>query len=93
MSQWGTLAGRFWSRVNKQGSVPAHCPHLGNCWEWTAGLNSKGYGTLAANGRKSVLASHVAWFLETGEWSSKSVLHRCDNPLCVRFSKRTTSPT
>jgi hypothetical protein len=86
MRHWGTLSERFWSRVNKHGSVPAHCPHLGICWAWTAGLNSKGYGTLSANGRKSVLASHVAWFLETGEWPSENALHRCDNPVCVRFS-------
>lgn len=33
----------FWSRVNKDGNIPAHMPHLGKCWELTAGLVD-GYG-------------------------------------------------
>ena len=27
---------RFWSKVNKAGSVPPHRPELGPCWVWVA---------------------------------------------------------
>lgn len=26
---------RFWAKVNKEGSVPEHCPEIGPCWTWT----------------------------------------------------------
>ena len=28
----GTLAERFWAKVNKDGPVPEHRPDLGPCW-------------------------------------------------------------
>lgn len=74
---------RFWLRVNKDGPVPAHCPELGQCWEWTAGRRS-GYGRFAVNG-VMVTATRYSYELHFGSipdglW----VLHRCDNPPCVR---------
>jgi len=42
---------RFWSKVDKNGPVPAYRPDLGQCWVWTAGT-SKGYGKFW-DGRRS----------------------------------------
>ena len=82
-----TLLERFWSHVNKDGPVPKHCPELGSCWVWTAYVNNEGYGRLRAGlDSAKTLATHVAWFLETGKWPALCILHKCDNPSCVRFS-------
>lgn len=80
------LAERFWEKVNKDGPIPPAKPELGPCWVWTAGIqNRNGYGQFAL--RKGVIrrAHRVAWELARntvpdGLW----VLHRCDNPPCVR---------
>lgn len=103
ISKWVSLAGlevklgprqkplteRFWKYVNKNGPVPDHMPHLGNCWVWTGAIfrnNGRGKLQLRELG-KVKLASHVAWFLETNRWPKLPLLicHHCDNPLCVRF--------
>lgn len=72
------LAERFWAKVDKSGE----------CWEWTAGKVSDGYGSIGEGGRGGkILGAHrVAWFLEYGEWPTEHVLHRCDNRGCVRVS-------
>lgn len=46
-------AARFWSKVNKDGPIPAHRPELGPCWLWTASVNERrgGYGQFSLNGR------------------------------------------
>lgn len=81
------VAERFWEKVSKDGPIPPHRPELGPCWLWTGGINHQrgGYGMFAL--RKGVIRrSHrIAWELESGPvpdglW----VLHRCDNPPCVR---------
>lgn len=69
---------RFWAKVNK-------LPGEDACWIWTAAVNEDGYGHIGVNYRTKH-ATHVAWFLETGKWPEKQVLHSCDNPRCVRFS-------
>jgi hypothetical protein len=59
----------------------------GECHLWT-GSKPKGYGLIQVkrDGKWSAeIASRVAWFLCTGEWPTLHVLHRCDNPPCVRF--------
>lgn len=35
---------RFWSKVDKNGPVPAHRPDLGPCWIWKGATNGPGYG-------------------------------------------------
>lgn len=81
-----TVAQRFWAKVNQNGPSQPHCLEIGNCWEWTASTTvSGGYGQLSVDG-KPVRANRLAWFLETGEWPVLQVLHKCDNPPCVRFS-------
>lgn len=48
-----TAPERFWSKVNKNGNVPKHCPELGKCWEWNAGKDTYGYGSFF-KGKKSM---------------------------------------
>ncbi len=79
------LPARFWEKV-KLGSAPAHRPDLGPCWEWVAGHYNEGYGSFWFNGRMSI-APRVVW--EIGHGSIPAglyILHRCDNPPCVRPS-------
>lgn len=77
------LFSRFWSKVNKHGPTPSHCPDIGPCWTWTRARNACGYGLFKLSG-KAQLAHRVSWFLEHGSWPQQLVLHRCDNPACVR---------
>lgn len=77
-----TLAERFWRKVDKRGPD--------ECWEWTAGRTSYGYGQIWSGGqrRKKLLAHRVAWELANGpipqgeEYHGVCVLHRYDNPGC-----------
>src|SRR5208337_1077039 len=77
------LAQRFWSKVNKHG--PTVRPELGPCWLWTGALREGRYGTMTIT-RNNQRAHHVAFFLEYGRWPVPCCLHKCDVPLCVRFS-------
>lgn len=58
------------------------------CWEWTASLNTDGYGQFAyypiKRGKKVNFQAHqVAYFLEHGIIpEGLCVLHTCDNPKC-----------
>ena len=87
MSDWSisyyqrnkSLEEKFWEKVDK----------TEECWNWLAGKNKKGYGNFCVsigNSRdKSWLAHRMAWTLEMGEIpNSMQVLHKCDNPSCVR---------
>ena len=72
-----TLAERFWSKVRK----------ADGCWEWTGAATERGYGVLGRGerGLGNEKAHRVSWMLHHGQipdglW----VLHRCDNPKCVR---------
>lgn len=72
----------FWSRINKDGSIPAHCPELGNCWEWTAGRMKQGYGSVWFNHKKT-LSHIVAWELTNGSIpDGYNICHKCDNKIC-----------
>lgn len=82
---------RFWSKVDKSG----------DCWVWRAGVDRKGYGKfslgssrLPGGGRcNSMVSAHrVSYIIAFGDIPSHDsphgmcVLHRCDNPSCVRPS-------
>jgi hypothetical protein len=58
-------------------------PGLGACAEWCGTKTSAGYGTIR-DGGKPIYAHRYAWFLATGAWPTGVILHRCDNPGCVR---------
>jgi hypothetical protein len=65
---------RFWDKVR-----------IGDgCWEWTAHAHISGYGIFRV-GRKLEKASRFSWSLANGPIPrGMLVLHRCDNPSCVR---------
>lgn len=76
-----TSEDRFWEKVNKNG--PVH-PTLGTpCWVWTA-CTIHGYGQIKYR-NKVWLAHRLSWLFEHGELpEGLGVLHKCDNPPCVR---------
>jgi hypothetical protein len=66
---------RFWSKVLKGKS----------CWNWTASLTQDGYGRFQTGSRTQERAHRFSWILEHGQIpSGMQVLHKCDNPKCVR---------
>lgn len=68
------VPGRFWKRVDR----------TGECWVWTKSVDSCGYGHLRFYG-KLMKAQRVSWILQYGDIpDGMHVLHRCDNPPCVR---------
>lgn len=68
---------RFWRRV----ICLMGCD---NCWLWTGGTTSSGYGSLRHN-KRGMLAHRVSYQLHHGVTlhSSTAVCHSCDNRLCV----------
>lgn len=70
----GTWEDRLWAKITKSD----------DCWEWTAGRMGRGYGAIKHGGRMRS-AHRVMWELANGPIpKGLFVLHRCDNPLCVR---------
>ena len=65
---------RFWLYVDKKHG----------CWEWTGYKNGKGYGVINLRGER-MLTHRFAYQLEAPIPDEMFVLHRCDNPACVRF--------
>lgn len=72
------VAERFWAKVRK----------TRGCWLWLGGLRPNGYGQigLVEDGVwRSVSCHRLSWELHYGKIPDTSwVLHRCDNPQCVR---------
>lgn len=70
---------RFWDKVIKGPE----------CWEWEASRSKAGYGQLQVRSisPRPLLAHRVSWILANGEIpNGLFVLHKCDNPACVRPS-------
>lgn len=72
------IADRFWEKVQKSDG----------CWTWTGSRYHNGYGYLhfgTRTERKPLRAHRVSWELHNGDiLDGLWVLHRCDNPSCVR---------
>ena len=70
------LKALFFHRVDKRSED--------ECWPWAGYIGPWGYGVFGI-ARKQMPATHVAWFLETGELPPAGFLlmHSCDNPPCV----------
>ena len=72
----------FWEKVKKG-------PRTNDCWDWLAAKNNKGYGRFDFEG-KTQSAHRVVWQLTYGPipegegYHGTCVLHKCDNPSCVR---------
>jgi hypothetical protein len=70
-----TLEDRFYSKIAVTET---------GCHEWQANRLPSGYGSFWLNGTNR-LAHRVAWELVNGEIpDGLNVLHKCDNPKCVR---------
>lgn len=78
---------RFHRFVNKEGTIPEHCPEIGRCWHWMAALAVVGgYGQFKAK-RKMHKAHRVAYILENGPIPDGMLIcHKCDNTKCVNPS-------
>lgn len=78
MPRWPSMPSiesRLWAKVNKSDGD--------GCWEWTGPRARGGYGILSHGLLRR--AHRISWTLTNGPipvglW----VLHRCDNPPCVR---------
>jgi hypothetical protein len=84
-----TVEEQFWARVNKDGPVPPHMPHLGRCWEWTGIRTLNGYSEFSTGSRGSSWLAHrwaYVQFVGPIPADKPCVLHRCDNRGCVRPS-------
>lgn len=75
---------RFWDKVNKNG--PIHPVH-GVCWNWTACVGGSGnYGHMTIFG-KGWFSHRYSYTIHFGFIpDGLSVLHKCDNVLCVNPS-------
>lgn len=73
------LENRFWPKVaRRKGPV--------TCWPWKASKNKDGYGWIR-RGRRMELAHRMSWEINFGPIpDGQYVLHKCDNPACVRPS-------
>lgn len=72
------VSAAFWNRVEKGAG----------CWLWTGPRfrDNRGlltYGRLTIKGHR-VYAHRIAYAITYGDPGGKGVLHRCDNPPCVR---------
>jgi hypothetical protein len=75
----------FWSKVDQ----------TGDCWTWTAGRDKDGYGKFAiglgGHAQRHVRAHRFAYESLVGDIpDGHVVMHRCDNPPCVRPDHLTT---
>lgn len=61
---------RFWRRVQKSET---------GCWIWIGAKNRGGYGVFDTR-----LAHRFSWTETHGAQADRFVLHKCDNPPCVR---------
>lgn len=68
------LIARFWNKVDKSGE----------CWIWTAARNERGYGLFHIRAGQRFYAHRFSYSLRFGTLGDLCVLHRCDNPRCVR---------
>ena len=66
---------KFWSRVNKTET----------CWNWTGPRDKKGYGLGIYNKGRQPRIHRQSYELNIGPIpQGLHVLHKCDNPSCVR---------
>lgn len=73
---------RFWAKVDKGASEDS-------CWIWSGTKDSKGYGRVYLTGtdgkRAAFLAHRISYVISYGGIpAGLCILHRCDNPSCVR---------
>lgn len=73
------LVDRFWLKVKKSDD---------GCWVWIGTRNDRGYGIITQGGKGTpdLRAHRLSWEIANGRSipAGMNVLHRCDNPPCVR---------
>ena len=75
------LPPRFWAKV-RIGSIPAHRPGLGPCWQWTASRDRDGYGRFLVG--KNLHAHRLAYETLVGPIpDGLESDHLCRNRPCV----------
>lgn len=76
---------RFWSHVQKQTFVSS--PYVTTpCWVWTGKGDTAGYCNVYLADGKHVAVHRASYEMRKGPISpGVHILHRCDNPPCVRF--------
>jgi len=70
------VVNRFWSKVRI----------ARGCWHWTAWRDKDGYGQFSITKTSREQAHRFAYMVARGPVGDNYVLHRCDNPSCVRPS-------
>lgn len=69
-----TLSERFWEKVDRSG----------DCWAWIGHVGSEGYGYFRMP-KRPVYAHRMSYELANGAIpDGLVVMHKCDNPRCVR---------
>lgn len=76
---------RFWSKVDKNGPVPAHMPHLGPCWVWR-NYKRGDYASFKVPPHGKFRAHRVAFSMVNTLPDGMLVCHHCDNPPCCNPS-------
>lgn len=70
------LMDRFWKFVAKSDD---------GCWEWTGARTSFGYGVIQVGRGIGIKRAHIlSYETHYGPTGGLFVLHRCDNPPCIR---------
>lgn len=70
-----TLRERFLNKIQKVDS---------GCWEWSAALNTLGYGAIVDAIGTTKAAHRISYQIYIGDIPARMcVCHKCDNPKCV----------
>jgi hypothetical protein len=83
-----TAQEKFWVKVDKNGSIPAHRPELGPCWLWTGERQKEGYGRISTRKKPTASGTRLA-HRASYELLVKPIPdglhldHLCRNPQCV----------
>jgi hypothetical protein len=79
---WKEVEERFWAKVDKNGPIVPGMQT--SCWIWTGASDQNGYGSLRIN-NKTHKAHRIGWKIQCGSAPIQFVLHKCDNPPCIRI--------
>ena len=78
---------KFPRKINRNGPVPSHAPHLGPCWLYPSQSYGVIFTTLPDGTQITYSATRVSYTLHVGPIpEGLFVCHHCDNPPCVNPS-------
>lgn len=85
------LPDRFWAKVDRNASPPAHAPQLGPCWIWNGatagsrgGYGSFGVGSVRDGSRRMAYAHRLTYEAFVGQVpEGRELDHVCRNRRCV----------